>query len=73
MSDVKKEYEEMFGSNIWREKIGDADFESYIKDQIKSKLMRVKAMNVKAKERGVVLGEKKKILWVRLLMHFTMN
>ena len=48
MSDVKKEYEEMFGSNIWREKIGDADFESYIKDQIKSKLMRVKAMNVKA-------------------------
>ena len=54
MSDVKKEYEEMFGSNIWREKIGDADFESYIKDQIKSKLMRVKAMNVKAKERGVV-------------------
>ena len=44
MSDVKKEYEEMFGSNIWREKIGDADFESYIKDQIKSKLMRVKAV-----------------------------
>ena len=22
MSDVKKEYEEMFGSNIWKEKIG---------------------------------------------------
>ena len=60
MSDVKKEYEEMFGSNIWREKIGDADFESYIKDQIKSKLMRVKAMNVKAKERGVVLGREEK-------------
>ena len=56
----KKEYEEMFGSNIWREKIGDADFESYIKDQIKSKLMRVKAMNVKAKERGVVLGREEK-------------
>ena len=60
MSDVKKEYEEMFGSNIWKEKIGDADFESYIKDQIKSKLMRVKAMNVKAKERGVVLGREEK-------------
>ena len=60
MSDVKKEYEEMFGSNIWREKIGDADFESYIKDQIKSKLMRVKAMNVKAKERCVVLGREEK-------------
>ena len=38
MSDVKKEYEEMFGSNIWREKIGDADFESYIKDQCASRL-----------------------------------
>lgn len=35
--------------------------------------MRVKAMNVKAKERGVVLGREEKILWVRLLMHFTMN
>ena len=35
MSDVKKEYEEMFGSNIWREKIGDADFESYIKDRLR--------------------------------------
>lgn len=60
MSDVKKEYEEMFGSDIWKEKIGDADFESYIKDQIKSKLMRVKAMNVKAKECGVVLGREEK-------------
>ncbi len=59
MSDVKKEYEEMFGSSIWKENVGDADFESYIKDQIKSKLMRVKAMNVKAKERGVVLGREK--------------
>lgn len=60
ISDVKKEYEEMFGSNIWKENIGDADFESYIKDQIKSKLMRVKAMNAKAKEKGVVLGRDEK-------------
>ena len=30
--------------------------------RLKSKLMRVKAMNVKAKERGVVLGRRKKIL-----------
>lgn len=60
MSDVKKEYEEMFGSSIWKENVGDADFESYIKDQIKSKLMRVKAMNAKAKEKGVVLGRDEK-------------
>ena len=55
MSDLKKQYEEMFGSDIWKESIGDADFESYIKDQVKVKLMRVKAMNVKAKERWVEL------------------
>ncbi len=60
ISDVKKEYEEMFGSNIWKENVGNADFESYIKDQIKSKLMRVKAMNAKAKEKGVVLGRDEK-------------
>lgn len=60
MSDLKKQYEEMFGSDIWKESIGDADFESYIKDQVKVKLMRVKAMNVKAKERGVVLGRDEK-------------
>ena len=60
MSDVKKEYEEMFGNSIWKENVGDADFESYIKDQIKSKLMRVKAMNAKAKEKGVVLGRDEK-------------
>ena len=50
----------MFGSSIWKENVGDADFESYIKDQIKSKLMRVKAMNAKAKEKGVVLGRDEK-------------
>ena len=35
MSDLKKQYEEMFGSDIWKESIGDADFESYIKDLVK--------------------------------------
>lgn len=60
MSDVKKEYEEMFGSDIWSEKIDGKNFEDYIKDQIKTKLMRVRAMNVKAKERGVVLGREEK-------------
>lgn len=60
MSDVRKEYEEMFGSDIWKEKIGDADFESYIKDQIRVKLLRVRTMNEKAKERGVVLGREER-------------
>jgi len=60
ISDSKKEYEEMFGSDIWNEKIGDATFEEYILDQIKAKLMRVRAMNVLAKERGVVLGREEK-------------
>ncbi len=60
ISDVKKEYEEMFGNSIWKENVGEADFESYIKDQIKSKLMRVKAMNARAKEKGVVLGRDEK-------------
>lgn len=57
MSDAKKEYEAMFGSDIWSKSIGESTFEEYIKDQIRVKLLRVRCMNALAKERGVVLGK----------------
>lgn len=65
MNRRKKEYEEMFGSNMEREKSEVVMLILKIWNRIKSKLMRVKAMNVKAKERGVVLGREKDS-WVRL-------
>mgnify|MGYP000823831333 FL=1 len=60
MSDAKSQYEEMFGSSIWTQQIDGKTFEEYIKDQIRVKLIRVRCMNVMAKEKGVVLGREEK-------------
>ena len=60
MSDAKLQYEEMFGSSIWTQQIDGKTFEEYIKDQIRVKLIRVRCMNVMAKEKGVVLGREEK-------------
>ncbi len=56
LSDSKNQYEEVFGNEIWNEKIEDKDFSTYVKDQVKSKLIRVKIMNIMAEKRGVVLS-----------------
>ncbi len=60
MSDAKSQYEEMFTSSIWSQQIDGKTFEEYIKDQIKVKLIRVRCMNVMAKEKGIVLGREEK-------------
>lgn len=54
-ADVKKQYEAIFGENIWNKNIDETTFEEHAKEQIKSKLTRVNCMLVLAKERGVVL------------------
>lgn len=54
-SDSKNQYEDFFGENVWTQTIDDITFEEYAKNQIKSKLIRIKCMNVLADERGVVL------------------
>jgi len=55
ISDAKNQYEDFFGKDVWSQNIDNISFEDYAKDQIKSKLIRIKCMNVLAKERGVVL------------------
>lgn len=60
MSDAKQQYEEVFGSSVWTEEIDGVTFEEYAKDQIREKLIRVRCMNVMAKEKGVVLSRDEK-------------
>ena len=54
-SDARNQYEDFFGEDVWTKTIDGVNFESYAKDQIKSKLIRIKCMNVLATQRGVVL------------------
>ena len=55
ISDAKNQYEDFFGEDVWNQNIDGISFEDYAKNQIKSKLIRIKCMNVLADERGVVL------------------
>lgn len=56
LSDAKTEYEELFGSDIWQQSVGDVGFDDFVKDQVKTKLERVYCMNLMAEEKGVVLS-----------------
>lgn len=60
LSDAKKEYENVFGSNVWSQSIDGINMDDYVKDQVRSKLIRVKCMNIMAKEKGVVLSRAQK-------------
>jgi len=55
LSDAKNQYEEFFGEDVWNQNIEGISFEDYAKNQIRSKLIRIKCMNELADERGVVL------------------
>jgi len=55
ISDAKNQYEDFFGEDVWNQNIDNISFEDYAKNQIKSKLIRIKCMNILAQERGVVL------------------
>lgn len=45
-ADSKKQYEGFFGENVWSQTIDGITFEDYAKNQIRSKLIRIKCMNV---------------------------
>ena len=60
MSDARKEYEDVFGSDIWNQNIDGVSFEDYAKDQIKTKLIRLRCMNIFAQQNGVVLSRSQK-------------
>lgn len=56
LSDSRNEYESLFGRSVWNNQLEDMSFDDYAKEQVKSKLIRVKCMNIMAKEKGVVLS-----------------
>lgn len=60
LADAKSEYESVFGSNVWSQTMEGVSVEDYVKDQVQSKLIRVKCMNLLAKEKGVVLSRAQK-------------
>lgn len=53
LSDAKKEYENVFGSGVWSQSMEGVNMDDYVKEQVRSKLIRVKCMNLSAKERGL--------------------
>ena len=60
MSDAKKQYEKIFGTDVWNQQINGISFADYTKDQIRSKMIRIQCMNVYAEEKGVVLSRDEK-------------
>lgn len=55
-SDIRSQYEALFGSDVWSRQINGMSFETYAKDQVKTKLIRIACMNEMAQNRGVVLS-----------------
>ena len=60
MSDARAQYEKVFGSDVWSQEIDGKTFEEYVKDQIRTKLIRVRCMNEMAAEKGAVLSRDEK-------------
>ena len=60
LADAKSEYEDLFGTDIWNQSVGDVKFDEYVKEQVKAKLERVYCMNVLADKKGVVLSRNQK-------------
>lgn len=56
LTDMVREYEELFGADVWSETMNGMTFEQYAIDQVKSKLTRVKCMDQEAMRRGIVLS-----------------
>lgn len=53
--DVKCEYEDVFGENVWNTKIGNMSANDYAKQQLMVKMQRLAAIANVAQKRGIVL------------------
>lgn len=60
LADARAEYENLFGSEIWEQTIDGINFDDYVKEEIKAKLIRIRCMNRMAREKGVVLSRNQK-------------
>lgn len=54
---VKNQYEEAFGPDIWEQRIEGILFEDYAKDMVKNQLAQLKCMVLYAQEEGIALTE----------------
>lgn len=60
ISDMKTEYEDLFGDDVWNKTFDGISFDEYVKDKVRSKLIRVRCMNLMAKDKGVALSREQK-------------
>ncbi len=57
---VKNQYEEAFGKEIWDQKIEGKPFQAYVKDMVKNQLAQLKCMVLYANEEKITLTEEEK-------------
>ena len=60
LMNTKNQYEEVFGEEIWNTSHEDITLEENIKDTVLAKIAKIKAMNLLAQEKGIVLDEEEK-------------
>ncbi len=60
LMNTKNQYEEIFGKEIWNTSHDGMTLEENIKETVLAKLAKIKAMNLLAQQRGIVLEEEEK-------------
>lgn len=57
LANVRNQYEEAFGEEIWQQEIDGISFQVYVKDMVKNQLAQLKCMALYAQEKGISLTE----------------
>ncbi len=57
LANVRNQYEEAFGEEIWQQEIDGKSFQIYVKDMVKNQLAQLKCMVLYAQEEGISLTE----------------
>lgn len=60
LMNTKNQYEEIFGEEIWNTSHEGITLEENIKETVLAKIAKIKAMNLLAQQRGIVLSEEEK-------------
>lgn len=56
LANVKNQYEEAFGREIWNQKIAGESFENYVREMVKNQLAQLKCMVLYAENEGITLS-----------------
>lgn len=62
LTNTQNQYENVYGSEIWKVSQGTVTLEENIKDTVLAKIAQIKSMYLLAKEKGVELSEEEKLL-----------